>query len=66
MDAAARERGDVVVGIEHLELCRYVDVGSYDLAGLVFDQTHLDLIELTVQTADDPLEVEDDVGDVLF
>ena len=64
--AAARQRGDVMVGVEDLELGRDVDVGRDDLARLVFDQADLDLVGLTVQAADDALEVEDDVGHVLF
>ena len=60
------ERRDVVVRIEDLELGRDVDVGRHDLAGLVLVQPHLDLVELAVQPADELLEVEDDVGDVLL
>ncbi len=55
-----------MVGVQHLELGRHVDVGGDDLARLVFDEPDLDLVELAVQAADDALEVEDDVGYVLF
>ena len=55
-----------MVRIEDLELGRDVDVGRDDLAGLVLVQPHLDLVELTVQPADQLLEVEDDVGDVFL
>ena len=55
-----------MIGVQDLELGRYVDVGGDDLAGLVFDEPDLDLVGLAVQAADDALEVEDDVGDVLF
>ena len=64
--AAVGQRRDVVVRIEDLELGRDVDVGRDDLAGLVLVQTHLDLVELTVEPADQLLEVEDDVGDVFL
>ena len=64
--AAVRQRRDVMVRVEDLELGRDVDVGRDDLAGLVLVQPDLDLVELTVQPADQLLEVEDDVGDVFL
>ena len=65
-DAAVRQRRDVVVRVEDLELGRDVDVGRHDLARLVLDEPDLDLVELAVQPADELLEVEDDVGDVFL
>ena len=36
------------------------------LPGLSLNEPHLDLVDLAVEAADEPLEVEDDVGDVFL
>src|SRR5918999_1428866 len=59
------ERRDVRVGVEDLDAGRQVDVARRDLAGPGHDQRRLDLGRVGVHPADDALEVQDDVGDVL-
>jgi hypothetical protein len=53
-------------GVEDLELGRHVDIGGNDLARLGLDQAHDDLVEVAVEPADQPLEVQDDVCDVFL
>ena len=60
------ERGDVRVRVEDLDAGGQVDVLGGDLAGAGDDQRRLDLGRVGVHPADDALEVEDDVGDVLL
>ena len=59
------ERRDVHVGVEHLDAGRQVDVLRGDLARAGDDERRLDLGRVGVHPADDALEVQDDVGDVL-
>src|SRR3954453_4457759 len=59
------ERGDVGVGVEDLHAGGQVDVLRGDLAGPRGHQRRFDLGRVRVHPADDALEVEDDVGDVL-
>src|SRR4051794_34473543 len=59
------ERGDVDVRVEDLDARGQVDVLGGDVAGARNDQRRLDLRRVRVHPAHDPLEVEDDVGDVL-
>src|SRR5439155_1392512 len=59
------ERGDVRIGVEHLDTGRQVDVLGGDLTGAGDDERGLDLAGVRVHLADDALEVEHDVGDVL-
>ena len=59
------ERGDVQVGVVHLDAGRRRDVGGGDLARALLAQVHDD--GLVVLGADDELlEVQDDVGDVFL
>ena len=53
------------VGVEDLDAGGQVDVLGRDLAGAGDDQRRLDLGRVGVHAADDALEVQDDVGDVL-
>ena len=57
-----RDRG---VGVEDLDAGGQVDVLGRDLAGTADDQRGLDLGRVGVHPADEALEVQDDVGDVL-
>src|SRR4051794_23881112 len=59
------ERRDVRIGVEHLDTGRQVDVLGRDLTGAGDDERGLDLGGVGVHLADDALEVEHDVGDVL-
>ena len=54
------------VGVEDLDAGGQVDVLGGDLAGPGHDERRLDLAGVGVHPADDALEVEDDVGDVLL
>src|SRR5438067_742553 len=56
---------DLEVLIQDLELGRRLDVRRLDDAGAALRDVHLDLRRVAVQEADEALEVEDDVGDVL-
>jgi hypothetical protein len=56
---------DLEVRVEDLELGRRLDVGRLDDACAALDHVHLDLGRVAVESADQVLEVEDDVGDVL-
>src|SRR4051794_35475827 len=56
---------DLQVGVEDLELRGRLDVGRLHDAGAARSDVHLDLGRVAVQPADEPLQVEDDVGDVL-
>ncbi len=60
------ERRDVHVGVEDLDARGQVDVLGGDFAGAGDDQRRLDLGGVGVHAADDALEVQDDVGDVLL
>src|SRR3954453_18627003 len=59
------ERGDVHVGVEDLDAGGQVDVLRGDLTGAGDHERRLDLGGVGVHPADDALEVQDDVGDVL-
>src|SRR3954469_22389182 len=59
------ERRDVHVGVEDLDARGQVDVLGRDLARAGDDQRGLDLGRVRVHAADDALEVQDDVGDIL-
>ena len=63
--ALVGEVRDLEVRVEDLEVGRRLDVGRRDGAGALLREAHLDLGRLAVQPADQVLEVEDDVGDVL-
>jgi hypothetical protein len=56
----------VHVGVEHLDAGGQVDVLGRDLARARDDERGLDLGRVGVHPADDALEVQDDVGDVLL
>ena len=60
------ERRDVDLGVEDLDARGQVDVLGRDLTGAGDDQRRLDLGGVGVHAADDALEVQDDVGDVLL
>src|SRR4051812_39649233 len=59
------ERGDVHVGVEDLDAGGQVDVLRGDLTGAGDHERRLDLGGVGVHPADDALEVQHDVGDVL-
>ena len=63
--ALVGEVGDLELRVEDLEVGGRLDVGRRDDAGALLLEPHLDLRRLAVQAADEALEVEDDVGDVL-
>ncbi len=63
--ALVREVRELQVGIEDLELGRRLDVGRLDHARAALGDVDLDLRGVAVEQADEALEVEDDVGDVL-
>ena len=63
--AAIRQVSDPEARVEDLEVGRHLDVGGRDRARALGGQPYLDLGRLAMQDADDLLEVEDDVGDVL-
>ena len=54
------------VGVEDLDAGGQVDVLGGDLARARHDQRSLDLARVGVHPADDALQVQDDVGDVLL
>ena len=54
------------VGVEDLDAGGQVDVLGGDLTGAGDDERGLDLGRVGVHAADDALEVQDDVGDVLL
>ena len=64
--AALGQRRDLMVRVEDLQLGGDVDVRSHHLARLVLDQPDHDLVQLAVQTTDQPLEVKDDIGYVFL
>src|SRR3954471_15944525 len=59
------ERRDVRVRVEDLDAGGQVDVARGDVTGAGHDQRRLDLGRVRVHAADDALEVQDDVRDVL-
>src|SRR5581483_10653160 len=63
--ALRREVRDLELRVQDLEVCGRLDVGGGDDALALRGQPHLDLGRLAVEDADELLEVEDDVGDVL-
>src|SRR4051794_5171448 len=63
--ALRREVRDLELGVQDLEVGRRLDVGGRHSALAPRRQAHLDLGGLAVEDADELLEVEDDVGDVL-
>ena len=63
--ALGGEIGDLEVGVQDLEVRRRGDVGRLDRAGALLVEAHLDLGGVPVQPADQVLQVEDDVHDVL-
>ena len=63
--ALVGEVRELEVRVEDLEVGGRLDVGGRDGAGALLREVHLDLGRLAVQAADELLEVQDDVGDVL-
>ena len=63
--ALGRDVGDLELGVEDLEVGRHLDVGGGDGALALRAQPYLDLGRVAVEDADELLEVEQDVGDVL-
>src|SRR5690242_7962263 len=63
--ALRREVRDLELRIEDLEVGGRLDVGGGDRAFALRSQPHLDLRRVAVEDADELLQVEDDVGDVL-
>ena len=63
--ALVGEVRELELRIEDLEVGGRLDVGGGDDAGALLGDVHLDLGRLAVEDADEVLEVEDDVGDVL-
>jgi len=63
--ALRREVGDLEIRVEDLEVSRCLDVGSRDHTLAALRQPHLHLRRLAVEDADELLQVEDDVGDIL-
>ena len=60
------ERGDAGLRVEDLDARGQVDVARRHVAGAGDHQRRLDLRRVGVHAADDLLEVQDDVGDVLL
>jgi hypothetical protein len=56
---------DLELGVQDLEVGRRLDVGGRDRAGALLREMHLDLGRVAVEPADELLQVQDDVGDVL-
>ena len=63
--ALVGELRDLELRVEDLEIGGSLDVGGGDDARALLRDVHLDLGRLAVQPADQALEVEDHVGDVL-
>jgi hypothetical protein len=63
--ALGGELRDLELRVQDLEVGRRLDVGGRDDAGALLRDVHLDLGRLTVQAADEALQVEDDVRHVL-
>src|SRR5581483_4121055 len=63
--ALRREVRDLEIRVQDLEVCGRLDVGGGDDAFAALRQAHLHLRRLAVEDADELLQVEDDVGDVL-
>ena len=63
--ALRREVRDLELRVQDLEVGGRLDVGGGDRALALGGQPHFDLRRLAVEDADELLQVEDDVGDVL-